>query len=80
MYDNEISNKIEYIQDVDNDNNLIIKEQISYIIQGETDIKILVTSWDGNVYLFKSPCIEYYLYYDKQYKESISFNLISFKE
>ena len=73
IYDNEITNKIEYIQDVDNDNNLIIKEPISCIIQVESDGKILVTSWDGNVYLFKSPCIEYYLHYDKQAKESISF-------
>ena len=38
---------------------------ISCIIQSKKTGKILITSWDGNVYLFSQPNINHYLEYDK---------------
>ena len=63
--DNETT--IEYIEDI------IIKDKrfkgfkgpISCITQSSKDGKILVSCWDGNVYLFDKPNIDYYLNYEK---------------
>ena len=69
--------KIEYIQDVkfynDNDNDCInfkgFKEPISYICQSNSKGDILISSWDGNTYLFDKPIIDGYLKHDK-YEEN----------
>ena len=43
------------------------KGPISCITQSSKDGKILVSCWDGNVYLFEKPNINYYLsYYNKK--------------
>ena len=65
IYEENIDDiKIEYIQDIN------IEEKngfegfdgpISCIIQSTIIGNIIVTCWDGNVYLFKPPNIEYYL-------------------
>ena len=51
-----------------------IKEPISYITQSSKEGQLLVTSWDGNIYLFEYPNISYYLEYNKQVKHKIKFN------
>ena len=46
------------------------QRNISCIIQTKLTGEILITSWDGNVYLFSPPNIDYYLESDlKEYKE-----------
>ena len=65
--------KIKYIQDV-NLNNKNIKRlngPISCITQSSIDGKILITCWDGNIYLCYWPDISDYLEYDKQIKNKI---------
>ena len=62
--------KIEYIQDIilfDSKQKKVIriKEPISYIAQSSKEGQLLVTSWDGNIYLFECPNISYYLKYNK---------------
>ena len=72
--------QIEFVQDIifeegiadetDDDLNMknnffIFRRNISSIIQSKFTGEILVTSWDGNVYLFSEPNIIYYLDYDK---------------
>ena len=52
--------KIEYIQDVYTDNKYF-KGPISCITQSKSDGKILITCWDGSVYLFNKPEIDFYL-------------------
>ena len=42
--------------------------------QSSIDGKIIVTCWDGNIYLFDYAGIKQYLEYDKQIKDNISFN------
>ena len=59
--------RIEYIQDIElsNHNNFKgFKSSISSIIQSQKNGNILVTCWDGNVYLFDSPNLDYFLFYD----------------
>ena len=46
---------------------IFIKEPISSIIQSNIDGKILITSWDGNVYLFDYSNIDDYLTFDEQF-------------
>ena len=62
--------KIEYIQDIEidqNNNFKGFKGPISSILQSKKNGNLLITSWDGNVYLFKPPNIEYFLFYDSNY-------------
>ena len=66
-------NKIEYIEDI------IIKDEtfkgfkgpINSMIQSKKNGEIIITCWDGNIYLFNPP-IEDYLKYDKIVKSNIS--------
>ena len=77
--------QIEFVQDIifdegipdeaDNDLNrknyfVKFKRNISSIVQSKLTGEILVTSWDGNVYLFSEPNIIYYLDYDKNESEN----------
>ena len=69
-------NRIEFIQDI----SFFQKEKckrfngpISCITQSNIDNKILVTCWDGNIYLFESPDIKDYLEYDMKVNNKISF-------
>ena len=54
---------------------MYIKEPISSIIQSSIDGKILITSWDGNVYLFEHPNLDDYLNFDEKFnnKQANSF-------
>ena len=73
-------NKIEYIQDIIIENNLNNvndfekpKMPISSIIQEKSNgNNILATCWNGNVYLFSSLNIEYYLNYDEHIEKNTS--------
>ena len=59
--------KIEYLQDIEvekNDNFKGFNCAISSITQSKKDGKILVSCWDGNVYLFSNFNIEPFLKYD----------------
>ena len=47
-----------------------IKRNITSIVQSKYTGEILVTSWDGNVYLFSEPNIIYYLDYDKNERDN----------
>ena len=66
IFDEKIS--IEYIQDI----KLFDKEfkgfkgPISCIIQSKKDGNLLITCWDGNVYLVNKPDIHFYLKQDKE--------------
>ena len=54
---------IEYIQDIifeTNENFKDFEREISCITQSKITGNILVTSWDGNVYLFSPPNIDFY--------------------
>ena len=56
--------KIEYIQDIilDKNNNFkLFNGPISSIIQSKNTGEILITCWDGNVYLFSRPDLNYLL-------------------
>ena len=66
-------NKIEYIQDIMINNKF--KGPISCIIQSNTDGKILISCWDGNIYLLDKPNIEDYLKYDEKIKKKLFFIL-----
>ena len=74
--------RIEFIQDIDIiDQNYsyknrfkILKKPISCIIQSSSGENILVTCWDGNVYLLSNLDIETYLNYDKLIEKNISLN------
>ena len=67
-------NKIEYIEDIkfDDDNYKRFRGPISCITQSSSDGKLLISCWDGNIYLFDSPKINNYLENDKKYKDNIS--------
>ena len=77
--ENHSDTKIEYLQDifieqkVKNDKILFhnFKGPISSMLQSKTDGNILITSWDGNVYLFSYPNIEYYLKEDENIEKNI---------
>ena len=69
-YDKEsLKDQIEYIQDIIYDHKYIhmFKGPISSIIQSSKDGSILITCWDGNVYLLDID-MEYYIKYDAQVK------------
>ena len=80
IIEEENKTQIEFVQDIifeeeipdetDNDLNnknyfVKFKRNISSIVQSKLTGEILITSWDGNVYLFSEPNIIYYLDYDK---------------
>ena len=78
LYDdsNFLKTKIEYIQDVDyiqkiqSKNNKEpfqgFKGPISCICQSKKNGNVLISCWDGNVYLFSPPNIEYFDFYDQK--------------
>ena len=73
MYNKNIVNTIiEYIQDIDNDiyntNFNGFKGPISSIVQSKKNGNLLISCWDGNIYLFEPPKIDYFLFYDRQNK------------
>ena len=65
--------KIEFIQDIIS-SNMEFKGAVSCIIQSSKEGDILVSCWDGNVYLFGNINIDFYLENDKQ--EVLSKDLI----
>ena len=71
---------IEFIQDIeiinqyDSNEFIILKKPISYITQSSSDENLLVTCWDGNVYLLSSLNIEAYLNFDKLFEKDITFD------
>ena len=61
----------QYIEDIvsEIDNNFKgFKSPISSMIQSKNNGDILISCWDGNVYAFKQPNLEYFLFYDEQKK------------
>ena len=78
LYDdsNFLKTKIEYIQDIDyiqkiqSKNNKEsfqgFKGPISCICQSKKNGNVLISCWDGNVYLFSPPNIEYFDFYDQK--------------
>ena len=77
IYGENNNNKIEYIQDIIFEKNKkknfkSFKGPISSIIQSKEKGNILITCWDGNVYLMSYPDIEYYLKSDKKIKNKVS--------
>ena len=70
--ENISNSKIEYIQDIDTDiydkNFNGFKGSISSIIQSKKNGKLLISCWDGNTYLFAPPNLDYFIFYDNQYK------------
>ena len=73
-----MDNKIEFIEDINfgkNENNNMkkFKGPISDIMQNKMDGSVLITCWDGNVYLFNYPKIEYYLKNDEKIENNESF-------
>ena len=76
---NFYENRIEYIDDIiidNNDNLRNLRSPISSIVQDKSKEhgNILITCWDGNVYLLSSLNIEYYIKYDEKVKNNILFN------
>ena len=67
---------IEYIQDIKFKDNSFFKFKmpISSIIQSNKDGRILITCWDGKVYLFEYLNINYNLNYDDNFNKNITFN------
>lgn len=64
---NFLDTKIEYIQDIEIPKAKEFKGfrgPISNIIQSKKNGKILLTCWDGNIYLFNSPNFDYFIFYD----------------
>ena len=62
-----IETKIEFIQDIEiqkSKNFKGFKGPVSSIMQSKLNGKVLITCWDGNIYLFKPPNIDYFLFYD----------------
>ena len=67
--------KIEFIQDVIFENNTFkgFNMPISSIIQSSTNGNIIITCWDGNVFLFSCSYFDYFLKQDEDIREDISF-------
>ena len=81
IYNHEKSeSSIKFIQDIeiinqyDSNEFIILKKPISCIIQSSSGENILVTCWDGNVYLLSSLNIEAYLNIDKLFEKDITFD------
>ena len=66
---NEVTT-IEFIQEIKPEKRREFKgfkNPISCMIQSQKDGKILIASWDGNVYLFSNPKFESFLDYEEEY-------------
>ena len=65
---NFLNTKLEYIQDIEMkyNNNEFFKGPISSICQSKKKGNLLISCWDGNIYLLTPPNIEYFEFYDKQ--------------
>jgi hypothetical protein len=77
---NEVTN-IEYIQEIKPEKRREFegfKKPISCMIQSKKDGKIIITSWDGNVYLFSNPKFESFL--DSEEEENNFNNFFYIKE
>ena len=61
---NILETKIEFIQDINVEKKLGLKGPISSIIQTKNTEKIIITCWDGNIYLFDQLKINYFLFFD----------------
>lgn len=64
-----LETKIEYIQDIGIENSgefRGFKGPINQIIQKKKKLNLLISCMDGNIYLFKPPNIDYFLFYDSQ--------------
>ena len=70
IYDEKLS--IEFIQDIKlfNKDFKGFNGPISSIIQSKEDGNLLITCWDGNVFLVEKPDIRFYLKQDEQIKKS----------
>ena len=69
--ENFLESKIEYIQDIEIEITgefRGFKGPINHIIQKKKKLNLLVSCMDGNIYLFKPPNIDYFLFYDSQQK------------
>ena len=83
IYSNlNFDNRIEFIQDIEiidkYDSNRFIfkvfKKPISCITQSSSNKNLLITCWDGNVYLLDTLNIESYLKFDELSEKNISLN------
>ena len=73
ILDNEnfLETKIEYIQDIGIEKTSEFKGfkwPINHIIQKKKKLNLLISSMDGNIYVFKPPNLDYFLFYDSQHK------------
>ena len=68
----EFIHNIEIINQYDSNEFIILKKPISCIIQTSSDEHLLVTCWDGNVYLLTTSNIEVCLKFDKLIEKNIS--------
>jgi hypothetical protein len=65
--------KLEFIQNIDIKTKNGFKGfrgPISSMIQSKKNGRLLVTCWDGNIYLFKPPNLDYFLFYDEKNKNN----------
>ena len=80
-YNENNETSIEYIQEIKPEKRGKFegfKKPISCMIQSKKDGKILLTSWDGNVYLFSNPKFESFL--DSEEEENNFNNFFNIKE
>lgn len=80
-YNESNETSIEYIQEIKPEKRGKFegfKKPISCMIQSKKDGKILITSWDGNVYLFSNPKFESFL--DSEEEENNFNNFFNIKE
>ena len=71
--DNFLETKIEYIQDIKPEMKEKFKgfnHPISCIIQSKKTGNLYISCWDGNIYSFTQPDMEYFSFYDKQNNEN----------
>ena len=74
IYSDNINNiEIEYIQDISINNFKGFNQPISSIIQTTKTGNIIVTCWNGEIYLFSQININYFIFYDKQFENNTTF-------
>ena len=62
IYNDEPNIKIKYLQDIFMDMNYeLINGSINCMVQSEINGKLYISCWNGKVYLFSEPNINYYL-------------------
>ncbi len=64
IYDNKSNIMIKYLEDIfcdDNNNYPLFDGNINCILQSKINGKLLISCWNGKVYLFSEPNIKYYL-------------------